>query len=186
MYDKNVMRAKPFEVRDAQSPAQILNREVCAITTAYAKTFAKDSLLTLYPVAPVTRSRYAEFLSQLQQGRDVSGANGAVDIDTIASFGNGISPVMGTVTQSIAAGVLSVDWDGDDTVTMTSTDVISVLMFDPAINKAVLVQTAATYADATVDITLADYGLSATGVIAFVGANIGKYKAGADLSNVVK
>jgi hypothetical protein len=186
MYDKNVMRAKPFEVRDAQSPAQILNREVCAITTAYAKSFAKDSLLDLYPVSPIARSRYAEFLSEIQQGRDVSGANGTVDIDSISSFGNGNIPVFGVITQYIENGSLLLDWSGSDITVMSEPDSISVLLFDPNQLKSVLVHSVDDFAAMSAEIILADYGLSASGVIAYIGAYCAKFKGGAYLSLMVK
>ena len=183
MYDKNVMRAKPFEVRDAKTAAQLRNREATAMATAIAKGFNKDLLINAYPVAPASRSRYAEFLKELNTVRDVSGNPGIIDLNALTSFGSGVDSPILTVSKAVNGTDIEVSFTYDPEAGFPG--ITSVVGFGYHIPSAKWLYSidAIALEDSTFALNTGVATPVLSEYVCFVGV---RFKAGADLTKIVK
>ena len=92
VYDKNVMRAKAFEVTNPNTPAQQTQRAFFAELTAVCTDFSDELLRTLFPQKPKSMSRRNAITKQIGANYEVNGTTKSIDYSTIDTLGN--APVM--------------------------------------------------------------------------------------------
>ena len=111
VYDKNVARAKAFEVNNPKTQAQQTQRAFFAEFTALCSDFSDDQLRFLFPQKPKTMSRRNALTKQIAESYEVEGTTKSIDYSDIDTLGN--APVMdfGTTTAAVADGVLKVTLD---------------------------------------------------------------------------
>ena len=91
-YDKNVARAKAFEVSNPKTQAQLTQRNFFAQLTALCSDFSEDQLRTLFPSKPKTMSRRNALSKQIAQSYNIDGTEKTIDFEDIDTLGN--APVM--------------------------------------------------------------------------------------------
>ena len=91
-YDKNVARAKAFEVSNPKTQAQQTQRNFFKQLTALCSDFSDDLLRTLFPSKPKTMSRRNALAKQIAQSYQVNGTEKTIDYADIDTLGN--APVM--------------------------------------------------------------------------------------------
>lgn len=110
-YDKNIMKAKPFEVKNPKTIAQVNQRVFFASVSAQAMALNPDQLRTIFPTMPKGISRRNAFFKQLAENyQDVEGQK-TMKLADLLSVGNAPTMDMGTTTCSINNGVISVELD---------------------------------------------------------------------------
>ena len=110
VYDKNVMRAKAFEVSNPNTQAQQTQRSFFAELTELVSTFTEAQLRTLFPSKPKAMSRRNALSKQLAVSNSIVGTTKSIDFSDINTLGNAPSMDFGTTTAVLA--------DGDITVTL--------------------------------------------------------------------
>ena len=98
VYDKNVMRAKAFEVSNPNTQAQQTQRSFFASLVDLCSDFSEAQLRTLFPSKPKTMSRRNALTKQVAESYDIDGTDKTIDFEDIDTLGN--APVMdfGTTT----------------------------------------------------------------------------------------
>ena len=111
VYDKNVARAKAFEVNNPKTQAQQTQRAFFAELTAVCSDFSDDQLRFLFPQKPKTMSRRNALTKQIAENHEIDGTTKSIDFSTIDTLGN--APVMdfGTTTCEVDNGALKVTLD---------------------------------------------------------------------------
>lgn len=106
--NKNVMRAKAFEVTNPNTPAQQNQRNYFAELTKLSASFTSEQLKSLFPMKPKTMSRRNALTKQL--GEDWTTNNGAkvIDFAEINTLGNAGTYDFGTTTCTISGSTISV------------------------------------------------------------------------------
>lgn len=89
VYDKNVMRAKAFEVNNPKTAAQTNERNFFAECQALSQTLSEEQLRTLFGVKPKSKSRRNNLLSQLLNLYVISNNSKKFEFNSNASLGNG-------------------------------------------------------------------------------------------------
>ena len=92
VYDKNVARAKAFEVNNPKTTAQQTQRAFFAELTALCSDFSDDQLRFLFPNKPKTMSRRNAISKQIAESYTVDGTTKSIDFADIDTLGN--APVM--------------------------------------------------------------------------------------------
>ena len=100
VYDKNVMRAKAFEVSNPRTTAQVTQRDFFAKLTALCSDFTTEQLRCLFPQKPKAMSRRNMLTSQIAENYSVNGTTKSIDFSTIDTLGN--APVMDFYTTSFS------------------------------------------------------------------------------------
>jgi hypothetical protein len=110
-YDKNVARAKAFEVSNPKTQAQQTQRAFFADLTALCSDFSDDQLRFLFPSKPKTMSRRNALSKQIGQSYEVNGTVKTIDYADIDTLGN--APVMdfGVTTCEFSNGSINVVLD---------------------------------------------------------------------------
>lgn len=88
VYDKNVLRAKAFEVNNPQTAAQTINRNFFGEVTALCSDFGEDILRALFPLKPKTMSRRNAVTKQIAAYNEVVNGVKVVDFAAIDTLGN--------------------------------------------------------------------------------------------------
>ena len=88
VYDKNVMRAKAFEVNNPNTVAQQVQRGYFAELTKLVAGFTPDQLRTLFPSKPKAMSRRNALAKQLSEYYRKNESEKVVDIASIDTLGN--------------------------------------------------------------------------------------------------
>lgn len=88
VYDKNVLRAKAFEVSNPNTPAQQIQRTFFASLTALCSDFSDELLRTLFPQKPKTMSRRNAITKQIAVSNTMSGGAKVIDFPSIDTLGN--------------------------------------------------------------------------------------------------
>lgn len=98
VYDKNVMRAKAFEVSNPNTAAQQTQRSFFASLVDLCSDFSEAQLRTLFPAKPKTMSRRNAITKQIAMSYEIDGTTKSIDFTKIDTLGN--APVMdfGTTT----------------------------------------------------------------------------------------
>lgn len=109
LYGHNIMRAKPFEVRNPRTPAQQLQRARFTGLTKSANSLTADAINLLFPDTPVGRGRRSEFQHQLAVAFSAAVSQGEYvaqfDPTAIEEIGNGEIGYIGDMVEGAAAGV---------------------------------------------------------------------------------
>jgi hypothetical protein len=88
VYDKNVMRAKAFEVNNPNTAAQKVQRGYFADLTKLVASFTPDQLRTLFPSKPKAMSRRNALSKQLAEYNSMDGTTKVIDFNSIDTLGN--------------------------------------------------------------------------------------------------
>ena len=91
-YDKNVARAKAFEVSNPKTQAQQTQRAFFAELTALCSDFSDEDLRVLFPNKPKSMSRRNALAKQIATSYEVNGTEKTIDYSDIDTLGN--APVM--------------------------------------------------------------------------------------------
>lgn len=111
VYDKNVMRAKAFEVSNPNTQAQQTQRSFFASLVDLCSDFSEAQLRTLFPAKPKTMSRRNAITKQIAMSYEVEGTTKSIDFADIDTLGN--APVMdfGQTTCEVSGGAFVVTLD---------------------------------------------------------------------------
>ena len=111
VYDKNVMRAKAFEVSNPKTPAQQVQRAFFAELTAVCSDLSDELLRTLFPQKPKSMSRRNAITKQIAASNTIEDGAKVIDYSSIDTLGN--APVMdfGTTTVTVNDNALRVTLD---------------------------------------------------------------------------
>lgn len=109
-YDKNVARAKAFEVSNPNTPAQQNQRTFFKEVSELTAMFSEEEMRTLYPQKPKAMSRRNALSKQLAEDNKVVEGQKVVDYENIDTLGNASTLDFGTTTcaysgQNIAVGL---------------------------------------------------------------------------------
>lgn len=96
IYDKNVMRAKAFEVSNPNTQGQQTQRKFFAELTTLVSTFTEDQLRTLFPSKPKAMSRRNALSKQLAVSNTIAGTTKSIDYADIDTIGNAPTLDFGT------------------------------------------------------------------------------------------
>lgn len=111
VYDKNVARAKAFEVTNPKTMAQQTQRAFFASLTALCSDFSDEQLRTLFPQKPKTMSRRNAITKQIAQNWEMDGTDKVIDFETIDTLGNASVMDFGTTTCEFSNGSINVILD---------------------------------------------------------------------------
>ena len=89
VYDKNVMRAKAFEVNNPKTAAQTNERNFFAEAQKVCQTVSEEQLHSLFGVKPKSKSRRNALLSQLLEAYSITNGVKDFDFSKLNSIGNG-------------------------------------------------------------------------------------------------
>ena len=88
VYDKNIMRAKAFEVNNPNTAAQQVQRGYFADLTKLVASFTPEQLRTLFPSKPKAMSRRNALAKQLAEYNKMAGTEKVIDFAEIDTLGN--------------------------------------------------------------------------------------------------
>lgn len=111
VYDKNVLRAKAFEVSNPNTPAQQTQRKFFAVLTALCSDFSNELLRTLFPQKPKTMSRRNAITKQIAVCNTMSGSDKVIDYAAIDTLGNASVMDFGTTTAVFSGNSIEVGLD---------------------------------------------------------------------------
>ena len=111
VYDKNVLRAKAFEVNNPKTAAQTTNRNFFTEVSALCADFSEEVLRALFPQKPKTMSRRNAITKQIAAYNEVVGGAKVIDFAAIDTLGNSARLDFGTtiVTNSVSAMTVALD-----------------------------------------------------------------------------
>lgn len=112
VYDKNVLRAKAFEVSNPNTPAQHTQRAFFASLTALCADFSDELLRTLFPQKPKTMSRRNAITKQIAASNTMDGSNKVIDFASIDTLGNASVMDFGQTTAEFNGDEIEVILDG--------------------------------------------------------------------------
>ena len=122
VYDKNVMRAKAFEVSNPNTTAQQTQRRFFASLVDLCSDFSDGQLRTLFPAKPKTMSRRNAITKQIAQSYEVDGTTKSIDFSDIDTLGNASVMDFGTTTATISNGQIAVVLDNSVKGNLTYAD----------------------------------------------------------------
>ena len=107
-YDKNVARAKAFEVSNPKTQAQQTQRAFFASLTALCSDFSDDQLRCLFPSKPKAMSRRNALSKQIAKWYQINGTEKTIDYAEISTLGNAPGMDMGETTCEFSNGSINV------------------------------------------------------------------------------
>lgn len=113
VYDKNVARAKAFEVANPKTAAQTTQRNYFKELTALVATFTEEQLRFLFPNKPKAMSRRNALAKQLAEYFTLNAGVKSVNYASIDTIGNA-STIEGIATNASVSGeqvVITIDPD---------------------------------------------------------------------------
>ena len=110
-YDKNVMRAKPFEVKNPKTTAQTTQRTYFGLLSDVSASLTVEQLRTLFPSMPKAMSRRNALTKQIAESYSVSGTTKTIDFTEIDTLGNASTMDFGTTTATQTGTTIAVALD---------------------------------------------------------------------------
>ncbi|MBO7182836.1 MAG: hypothetical protein J6V49_01740 [Bacteroidales bacterium] len=111
VYDKNVLRAKAFEVSNPNTPAQQNQRTFFKQVSETAASLTEEQLRTLYTMKPKAMSRRNMLSKQIAAENTVSDNQKVVDFSSITTLGNASAMDFGTTTCNFSGNNIAVGLD---------------------------------------------------------------------------
>lgn len=105
---KNVMRAKAFEVSNPNTIAQQVQRNFFKSVSAQVAGFTPDMLRTLFPTMPKGISRRNAIFKQLAENTQMVEGAKLMKLADLATIGNAPTMDFGSTTCTLSSGVASV------------------------------------------------------------------------------
>ena len=87
--DKNVMRAKAFEVTNPKTAAQVMQRDFFKQVQEVCASVTEDQLRSLFGVKPKTMTRRNALSKQIAAAYTITDGVKAVDFSKLLAIGNG-------------------------------------------------------------------------------------------------
>lgn len=113
VYDKNVLRAKAFEVNNPKTAAQTTNRNFFTEVSALCADFSEEVLRALFPQKPKTMSRRNAITKQIAAYNDVDNGAKVIDFAAIDTLGNSSRMDFGTTTVTNGVSAITVALDAN-------------------------------------------------------------------------
>lgn len=111
VYDKNVMRAKAFEVSNPKTAAQTDQRDYFKSVSAQVAGFTVDMLRALFPSKPKGISRRNAIFKQLAEYTQFVEGVKTMKLADLKTIGNAPTMDFGTTTATISSGTITVGLD---------------------------------------------------------------------------
>ena len=111
VYDKNVLRAKAFEVSNPNTPAQQNQRSFFKELSQLVATFNQDELRTLFPQKPKAMSRRNALAKQIAEYNSDNDGVKTVDVGAISTLGNAPTMDFGITDFSILNNKITITLD---------------------------------------------------------------------------
>lgn len=111
VYDKNVLRAKAFEVNNPNTQAQQTQRNYFAELSALVASLTDGQLRAIFPSKPKSMSRRNALSKQLSPYNSVDGNVKSVNLANLKTLGNAPTMVMGITTAAHNTGKIVVTLD---------------------------------------------------------------------------
>ena len=111
VYDKNVLRAKAFEVANPNTTAQQTQRNFFKQLAGLTATFSDEQLRTLFGQKPKAMSRRNALSKQLAASYVIDGGKKEVDFASITTLGNAQTMDFGTTVLTRSRGTVIVALD---------------------------------------------------------------------------
>ena len=108
VYDKNVMKAKPFEVSNPNTVAQQTQRNFFKSVSAQVAGFSVEELRAIFPSKPKGISRRNAIFKQLAEFTQTVEGVKTMKLSDLVTIGNAPTMDMGVTTCTIAEGSISV------------------------------------------------------------------------------
>ena len=160
-YDKNTMRAKPFEVKNPKTAAQTNQRDFFSQVSDVVKGFTPEQLRTIFPSMPKAMSRRNMLTKQIAENTTTDNGQKVVDFSEILTLGNASTMDFGTTTCSQAGSTITVTLDNavKNNAEFTNQSFIAVLV-NETLGAMVAPSVAAYVATGTMDIAAPEGWLS--------------------------
>ena len=114
VYDKNVARAKAFEVSNPKTSAQVNNRQFFSAVTSVCTDISEEDLRALYPMKPKTMSRRNAITKQIAAYNEIVNGSKVIDFAAIDTLGN--ASVMDFGETNITNGVNAITVELDPSI----------------------------------------------------------------------
>lgn len=111
VFNKNVMRAKAFDVSNPNTQAQQTQRNYFGSLTTLVGTFTEEQLRTLFPQKPKAMSRRNALSKQLAASYTIAGTTKSINYADINTIGNAPTMDFGTTTAVFENGYIVVTLD---------------------------------------------------------------------------
>lgn len=108
VYDKNVMKAKVFEVNNPKTAAQTIQRDYFKTVSAQAAVLTPDQLRAIFPNKPKAMSRRNALTQQLAEYWEMVESNKVMKLSDLVTVGNAKTMDMGETTAAIAGNLVTV------------------------------------------------------------------------------
>ena len=152
-YDKNVMRSKPFEVKNPKTQGQTTQRTYFAVLSGLVATFTAEHLRTLFPNMPKAMSRRNALSKQLAEDVSIAGNVKSIDFANINTIGNAGTMDFGTTTCSQVGTTISVGLDAAvRTNTMVNNNIFCVALVNETLGEIAMPTNAALVSVGTLSI----------------------------------
>lgn len=158
VYDKNVLRAKAFEVSNPNTTAQQTERNFFAQVADCCASVSEEQLRSLFGVKPKSMSRRNALTKQVSKAYSIDGTSKTLDFSKLLAIGNG-EKVYSAICQIEEGNII-----GDDTYTpamlglqtFDNTNIILVV-FDTTNNNIKIMNLEQVYEE---DSTLSEIGIT--------------------------
>lgn len=158
VYDKNVLRAKAFEVSNPNTAAQQTERSFFAQVADCCASVSEEQLRSLFGVKPKGMSRRNALTKQVSKAYSIAGTSKTLDFSKLLAIGNG-EKVYSAICQIEDGNIIS-----DDTYTpamfglqtFDNTNIVLVV-FDTTNNSIKIMNLAEVYEE---DASLSDIGIT--------------------------
>lgn len=122
VYDKNVLRAKAFEVSNPNTPAQQVQRSFFKDLSQLVASFSVDELRTLFGQKPKAMSRRNALARQLAEDWTTDNGEKVLDFANINTLGNASTMDFGTTTCAFSGNNIAVELDASVKANTTLND----------------------------------------------------------------
>ena len=136
--DKNVMRAKAFEVTNPKTAAQIMQRNFFKEVQDVCSSVTEDQLRSLFGVKPKNMTRRNALSKQIASAYTIEDGVKSVDFSKLLAIGNGEkvnTPLLSIVNGNIEDDSVTLEMFGANAKNTTN---IIVVYFDSENNKIVI------------------------------------------------
>lgn len=133
MYDKNVLKAKAFEVNNPNTPAQQTQRTFFKEVEGYANQLTEEELKFLFPQKPKGMSRRSMLAKQLAEFTTTSGSVKSIDFTSLVTLGNAPTAKFPEISIEYVeeSEITIVKWDNTNPyILQHANDNIAVLLFN--------------------------------------------------------
>lgn len=124
-YDKNVARAKAFEVANPNTQAQQVQRGYFKQVINLSQSLSPEQLRSLFPIKPKTMSRRNALSQQLTKFMVDDGSDFYIEDQTLFSIGNG--SFVNTDCSIIRNGAIDVSTFDESQLNLTNTETVNLI-----------------------------------------------------------